>query len=75
MILNMTQHRNMKFSVKDFFSECDQICCFLQICSHLLKKSLMENFIFLWSVNDISQERLNKGILNISNFKHLLKTL
>ena len=34
------------FSIKDFFSKCDQIRCFLRIWSHLLKKSLMENFIF-----------------------------
>ena len=36
----------MKFSVKDFFSKCDQIRSFLQIWAHLLKKSLMENVIF-----------------------------
>ena len=40
----------MKFSIKDFFSKCDQICSFLWIWSHLLKKPLMENFIFLRSV-------------------------
>ena len=39
-------HKKMKFSIKDFFSICDQISSFLQICSHLLKKFLMENFIF-----------------------------
>ena len=33
--------KNMKFSIKDFFSKCDQI----RRKSHLLKKSLMENFI------------------------------
>ena len=33
-------------SVKDFFSKCDQIRRKLRIWSHLLKKSLMENFIF-----------------------------
>ena len=38
--------QKMKFSVKDFFSRCEQIRSFLWICSHLLKKSLMENFIF-----------------------------
>ena len=37
-----TAHR-MKFSIKDFFSKCDQICRL----SHLLKKSLLENFIFV----------------------------
>ena len=36
----------MKFSIKDFFSKCDQIRRKLRIWSHLLKKCLMENFIF-----------------------------
>ena len=40
-----TAHK-MKFSIKDFFSKCDQIRSFLRIWSHLLRKSLMENFIF-----------------------------
>ena len=38
--------QKMKFSIKDFSSKCDQIRKKLQIWSHLLKKSLMENFIF-----------------------------
>ena len=43
----------MKFSIKDFSSNCDQIRSFLQIRSHLLKKSLTENFIFcaVWIVH------------------------
>ena len=36
----------MKFSINDFFSKCDQISKKLRIWSHLLKKFLMENFIF-----------------------------
>ena len=36
----------MKFSIKDFFSKCDQIHSFPRIWSHLLKKFFMENFIF-----------------------------
>ena len=32
--------QEMKFLVKDFFSKYDQICSFLWIWSHLLKKSL-----------------------------------
>ena len=36
----------MKLSIKDLFSKCDQIHRFLRIWSNLLKKSLMENFIF-----------------------------
>ena len=38
--------QEMKFSIKDFFSKCDQICRKLQIWSHLLKRSLKGNFIF-----------------------------
>ena len=54
----------MKFSIKDFFSKCDQICSFLWISSYLLKKSLMENFVFcavpletFWSVFKICLSR------------------
>ena len=36
----------MEFSIKDFFSKFEQIHRKLQIWLHLLKKSLMENFIF-----------------------------
>ena len=36
----------MKFSIKDFFSKCDQIRRKLRIWLHLLKKSLIEDFIF-----------------------------
>ena len=38
--------QKMKFSMKDFFSKCDQIRSFLQLWSHLLKKPLIENFVF-----------------------------
>ena len=49
--------QKMKFSIKDFFDKCDQIVSFLRILSHLLKKSLMKNFIFCavfgvhWGIN------------------------
>ena len=36
----------MKFSIKDFFSKCDQILRKLRIWTHLLKKFLMEKFVF-----------------------------
>ena len=36
----------MKFSIKDFFSKCDQIRRKLRIWSRLLEKSKMENLIF-----------------------------
>ena len=38
--------QKMKFSIKAFFSKCDQIRSFQRIWSHILKKSLIENFIF-----------------------------
>ena len=38
--------QKIKFFIKDFFSKCDQIRSFLRIWSHLLKKSLIENFLF-----------------------------
>ena len=44
--ITLSLHKKMKFSIKDFFSKCDQIRSFLRIWSHVLKKCLMENFIF-----------------------------
>ena len=44
--LNIKTLQKMKFPIKDFFSKCDQIGKKLRIWSHLLKKSLIENFIF-----------------------------
>ena len=32
--------------MRDYFRKCNQICRILRIWSHLLKKSLIENFIF-----------------------------
>ena len=43
--------QKMKLSIQDFFSKFDQIRRKLRIWSHLLKKSLMENFILFYSVN------------------------
>ena len=39
--------QKMKFFIKDFFSKCDQIRRKLRIWSHLLKKPLIKNFIFV----------------------------
>ena len=44
--LDLLHYTKKKISMKDFFSKCDQIRCFLPIWAHLLKKSLMENSIF-----------------------------
>ena len=47
MLIEKALHKKMKFSINDFFSKCDQIRSKLRIWSYLLKKSLMENFIFV----------------------------
>ena len=65
----------MKFCIKDFFSKCDQIRSFLRIWSHLLKKSLMENFIYcavivhayfhpimLWRITELRKRQKNLTI-------------
>ena len=41
-----TAAQKLKFSIKYFFSKYDQILSLLRIWSHLLMKSLMENFGF-----------------------------
>ena len=60
----------MKFSIKDFFSKCDQVLRNLRIWSHLLKKSLMENLIFC----TVSSTKLNQLIHlqpSVSSFEPL----
>ena len=52
-------HKKMKFSIKDFFLKCDKIRSFLRIYSHLLKKTLMENFIFMQSIFNPSKQDVN----------------
>ena len=47
--LHISTTRKMKFSIQDFLSKCVQIRSLIRIWSYLLKKSLMENFIFLCS--------------------------
>ena len=43
LLLHLLNNINL---IKDFFSKCDQIRRNMWILSHLLKKSLIENFIF-----------------------------
>ena len=54
----------MKFSIMDFFSKCDEIRSFLRIWSHLLKKSIIENFIF-WAVTGINLKSQKKKEIKI----------
>ena len=46
IVIRVLTAQKLKFSIKDFFSKCDKIRRKMRIWSHLLKKSLMENFIF-----------------------------
>ena len=46
LMVNIYTAQKMKFSIKDFSIECDQICRELGIRSHLLKEPFIENFIF-----------------------------
>ena len=56
----------MKFSVKDLLSKCNQIRRFLRIWSHLPKKSLMENFIFLYSDKFENAQRISNFVSSLS---------
>ena len=62
----------MKFSIKDFVNKCDQIPRNLRIWSHLLKKTLMESFIFFCSekhlilnYSDMNEEATPMKIRNV----------
>ena len=72
-IFNTAQ--KMKFSIKEFFSKCDQIRRKLRIWSHLLKKSLMENFIFcavwkIWLLLYKGWVKLNRRMKIFKKLKH-----
>ena len=54
--INFTAQK-MKFSIKDIFIKCGQICRKLLIWSHLLNKSLMENFIFCAVIHCFEREK------------------
>ena len=58
-----------KFYIKDFLSKCDQIRSFLRIWSHLLKKSLMENFIFC-AVIGVRAQNFTSNTLFVVHFLH-----
>ena len=63
----------MKFSIKDLLSKCNQIRSFLRIWPHLLKKTLMENFIFC-AVFLIPSVILSFDLKNISGYCEYLTT-
>ena len=67
--------QKMKFSVKEFFYE---ICRFLRICLHLLKKIINVNFIFCaeWNVTQVLLEKDDCFICHLNrSSEFLLKNL
>ena len=66
-----TLHKTMKFSIKDFFSKCEQIRSFQPIWSHLLKKSLMENFVFCVVQAWLDDFHISKLILYLDQLKFI----
>ena len=68
MIFAKKTAQKMTFSIKDFFIKCDQIRRKLWIWSHLLKKPLMENFIFC-AVEEASQGSSSRFSDEVSNAK------
>ena len=49
LLFARTTAQKMKFSIKGFYRKCDQIRRKLRTWSHLLKKSLMQNFFVQWT--------------------------
>ena len=64
----------MKFFIKGFFSKCDQICSFLRIWSHSLKKYLMENFILCVLKADSNLIK-NTGNIQIESFPTMINRI
>ena len=50
----------MRFSIKDFFSKCDQIPRKLRIWLHLLKNSLMKNLIFCAVTIEVEKKEMDQ---------------
>ena len=65
--------QKMTFSIKDFSSKWDQIIKKLRIWSHLLKKSLMENFI-ICAVNYANLNHI-KGLVFFLEYIYLCWSL
>ena len=72
-------HKKMNISIKDFFSKCDQIRRKLRIWSYILKKFLMENFIFctvFFGSNEIMiVGKLRVNLLDYNFFENIFSIL
>lgn len=49
--------------IKNFLCKCEQILRKMWICQHLLKKSLIKNFIFVWALPIYSVQSARKNII------------
>ena len=49
-VINFEHSQKMKFSIKGFFSKCDQTRMILRIWSHLLSEILDKKFFFIFWV-------------------------
>ena len=56
--------QKITFSIKDFFSKCVEIRSFFGIWSHLLKKSLMENFFAVYIMSYVRKPWKKNGTGN-----------
>ena len=61
-------HKKIKFSIKDFFGKCDQICRKQWIWSHLLKKSLMETSFIVQCVKKNTAYFLKNYVASLFTF-------
>ena len=61
--------QKMKFSIREFFSKCDQIRRKLRVWSHLLKKFLMENFIFCEVSHSLFNDEVNHQQFHLYKIK------
>ena len=65
----------MKFPIQNLFSKCEQVRSFLRIWSHLLKKSLMENFIVLCSDSSMFENYLKFKLMGFFCYNTSLNVL
>ena len=61
--------QKMKISITDFCSKCDQVCRKLWICSHLMKKSVIENCIFCAILVKMLFQKAARSHQNIHNLE------
>ena len=67
-LLPQIKVQKIKFSVGNFFSKCEQIRIKLRIYSHLLNKSLTENFILCVAVLLLSLARFSSNLVSRITF-------